>query len=413
MFIKVLTVSQITNYIKKMFEADPILRNISIKGEISNFKHHYSGHMYFTLKDDNARIKCVMFKSSCSNLKFMPEDGMNVIISGSISLYERDGQYQIYVNEMQPDGLGALFAAFEQLKKRLENEGLFDISHKVPIPKYPSRIGVVTSSTGAAVRDIINIISRRYPGISILIVPVLVQGSGASEEIAEAIRLLNIRNDVDVIIVGRGGGSIEELWAFNEEPTARAIYDSRIPVISAVGHETDFTISDFAADLRASTPSAAAELCVPDKKELVYRINACCNSLYSFMSGNIKNIKGTFNQYVNMIRSLNPGMDINRKRQYLDSLYLRAFSLIRHKLDLSREITKKHAANLEALNPLSIITRGYSVAYVSGTKEIIDSVTKVKTGDNIKVLVSGGSLGCVVNNIMEGENNGRKNISKG
>lgn len=408
MFIKILTVSQITGYIKKLLSSDVILNRVSVKGEISNFKYHYSGHMYFTLKDDNARIKCVMFKSSCINLKFMPEDGMSVIVTGSVSLYERDGQYQLYVDDMQPDGLGALYMAYEQLKKRLESEGIFDQDHKIPIPRYPSKIGVVTSATGAAIRDILNILSRRYPGIEVLIVPVLVQGEGAAEEIASAIDALNKRDDIDVIIAGRGGGSIEELWAFNEECVARAIYNSRIPIISAVGHETDYTISDFAADLRAPTPSAAAELCVPDKKDVIYKLNTCFNSMASITEYNLSSRKSDLQQKKNMLYALNPLIQVNQKRQYLDLAYQRLVSVMKHKLDMGRESIKKYGAGLESLSPLSIISRGYSVAYASDTKKVIDDVKKVKKGDNIDILVNNGKIMCTVKDVLEEDIYGKK-----
>lgn len=405
MFIKVLTVTQITSYIKKILSSDPILNNVSVKGEISNFKHHFSGHMYFTLKDDAARIKCVMFKSSCASIKFLPEDGMNVIISGSISLYERDGQYQLYVLDMQPDGVGALYMAFEQLKKKLEAEGLFDAQNKTSIPKYPSSVGVITSSTGAAVRDIINVISRRYPCANIKILPVLVQGIGASEEISHAIETLNKRADVDVIIVGRGGGSIEELWAFNEENVARAIYNSKIPIISAVGHETDFTISDFVADLRAPTPSAAAELCVPDINNLFYKVNTCFKSLCNLALANIRYKQNSLNKSGNMLLSMNPMLQISQKRQYIDSLDSRLLALVKYKLDIKREKLQQCSTNLDILSPLSIITRGYSVSYISGTKKVLKDVKKVKVGDNIDVLLKNGSLKCIVDGIMEGDIN--------
>lgn len=409
MYIKVLTVSQITNYIKRLLETDVILNKISVKGEISNFKYHYSGHMYFTLKDDSARLKCVMFKSSSTNLKFMPEDGMNVILTGSVSLYERDGQYQLYVNDMQPDGVGALYIAFEQLKRKLESEGLFDTNNKRPIPKYPSSIGVVTSATGAAVRDIINIISRRYPGMKILIAPVLVQGSGAAEQIAEAIGLLNQRKDVDIIIVGRGGGSIEELWAFNEEIVARAISKSRIPVVSAVGHETDFTIADFTSDLRAPTPSAAAEICAPDKKELIYRMNTCLNALCSLVNNNIQNKRTILKNTENIINSLNLKAAINQKKQYLDALNSKIVTFLKYKLEVNREILKKYTASLESLSPLSILTRGYSVVYLSDTKKVVSRVKNVEVGDNIDILVSDGSLKCIVKDIMEEKKDEQEN----
>ncbi|MDI6618142.1 MAG: exodeoxyribonuclease VII large subunit [Clostridiales bacterium] len=407
MFLKIFTVTQINSYIKKMFNADAILNHVSVKGEISNFKLHYSGHMYFTLKDDGAKIKCVMFKNYCSNLKFMPEDGMSVIVSGNISLYERDGQYQIYVENMQPDGIGALYIAYEQLKKKLEAEGIFDRQHKKPIPKFPSKVGVVTSSTGAAVRDIINILSRRYPGIEILIVPVLVQGDGAAYEISEAIEELNKRNDIDVIIVGRGGGSIEELWAFNEEATARAIYESRIPVISAVGHETDFTIADFAADLRAPTPSAAAELCVPDKNDIIYKLNICLNSLFNIMLTYIDEKKSALNQCREMIKAFNPALFINQKRQYIDSLNSKLVSSIKYKIDLYNELIKKYCTNLNILSPLSIISRGYSITYTEEL-DVVDDIKKVKVGDNINILVKNGYLDCTINELKEGNVNGRE-----
>lgn len=412
MFIKVLTVSQITNYIKRILTSDVILNRVSVKGEISNFKHHYSGHLYFTLKDDNARIKCVMFKSSAINLKFEPEDGMSVIVNGSVSLYERDGQYQLYVDNMQPDGLGALYMAFEQLKRKLESEGIFDKEHKIPIPKYPSKIGVVTSSAGAALRDILNIISRRYPIVDVLVYPVLVQGEEAPGQIASAIYDLNKMDDIDVIIVGRGGGSIEELWAFNEECVARAIYDSKIPVISAVGHETDFTISDFAADLRAPTPSAAAELCVPDKKSLIYKLNSCFDSLISLMAYNIKNKKYDYEQQKKLLYTLNPILQINQKRQYLDSMYQRLVSLMKYKLDMKRETIKKCSLNLDNLSPLSIISRGYAIAYMSDRNTIIDDVKRVKKGDNIDVLVNNGTLSCNVKDVTEEDIYGKKGKGK-
>lgn len=401
--MKALTVSQLTGYIKKLICSDPILSKVSVKGEISNFKHHYSGHMYFTLKDDNAKLKCVMFRSSSMSLKFQPEDGMNVIVTGNVSLYERDGQYQLYADDMQPDGLGALYLAYEQLKKKLEDEGLFDDSHKVAIPKYPSKVGVVTSSTGAAVKDIINIISRRAPGVDILIVPVLVQGEGAAEEIASAIELLNRRKDIDVIIIGRGGGSIEELWAFNEEIVARAIYNSSIPIISAVGHETDFTIADFAADLRAPTPSAAAELCVPDRKDMEYKLKVCYNSLCSMALYNIKNTRAELEQQTKLLKSLNPQFQVNQRRQYIDSLYQKLAYLIKYEIDMKRESLKKYGTSLELINPLAVISRGYSITYLSGTEVIVDNIDRVKNGDNIDVQVKNGRILCRVEDVMEGD----------
>src|SRR5690606_2508105 len=262
----------LTKYIKRKFDFDPHLQNVYVKGEISNFKRHTSGHMYFTLKDEKARIGAVMFAQAARSLKFIPENGMNVLLNGEVSVYEPSGQYQIYVKSMEPDGIGALYVAFEQLKERLEKEGLFRKDRKQPIPPYPKTVGVVTSPTGAAIRDIITTIQRRYPIARIIIYPALVQGTQAAPSVANMIRIANERKEADVLIVGRGGGSIEELWAFNEEVVARAIYESDIPIISAVGHETDTTIADFVADLRAPTPTGAAEMAVPNWTELLERI---------------------------------------------------------------------------------------------------------------------------------------------
>ncbi|MDP4161611.1 MAG: exodeoxyribonuclease VII large subunit, partial [Bacillota bacterium] len=267
-----LTVNALTKYIKRKFDADPHLQDVYVKGEISNLKAHTSGHLYFTLKDDKARILAVMFAGNARSMKFRPENGMKVIVKGDISVYEPSGQYQIYIKEMRPDGIGELFLAYEQLKNKLEAEGLFSNAHKRALPSFPKTVGVVTSPTGAAVRDILTTIKRRYPIAKVLIFPALVQGENAAPSIAKAIEAANKRAEIDVLIVGRGGGSIEELWAFNEERVARAIFESAIPIISAVGHETDFTIADFVADMRAPTPTGAAELAVPHIEELLERV---------------------------------------------------------------------------------------------------------------------------------------------
>ncbi|MBQ7953456.1 MAG: exodeoxyribonuclease VII large subunit, partial [Clostridia bacterium] len=276
-----ITVTQLNKYIKNLLETDINLSQISVKGEISNFKLHSSGHCYMTIKDETAQIRAVMFKTYTSSLKFTPENGMKITATGKISVYERDGQYQMYIFSMQPDGLGDLHVEFEKLKAKLTAEGIFDASHKKPIPKTPKTIGVVTSPTGAAIRDIINVVTRRYPLAEIIVCPVLVQGENSAKQIANAIEYMNRENMADVLIVGRGGGSIEDLWSFNEEVVAYAIYNSKIPIISAVGHETDFTIADFAADLRAPTPSAAAELAVPSVLELKGNISMYLNRMIS------------------------------------------------------------------------------------------------------------------------------------
>ena len=402
MYIKALSVTQVTEYIKRIFTSDVILNNVILKGEISNFKHHYSGHMYFTLKDDKCKIKCVMFKSYCNGLKFYPEDGMNVIVSGNISVYDRDGQYQVYVNSMEPDGKGALYVAYEQLKAKLESEGLFRAETKLPIPKFPKKVGVVTSSTGAAVRDIINVIKRRSPITDITIVPVLVQGVGAAEEISAAVESLNKRDDIDVIIIGRGGGSIEELWAFNEEIVARAINKSEIPIISAVGNETDFTISDFVSDLRAPTPSAAAELCVPDTKELSMKINTYNGMLKKSMDIYLSNKKRELIQNKKIMDTVSPIFTINQKRQYLDNIYNNMVSFITHKLDINKEYLKKDISNLESLNPLSIMLRGYSITYKENTKEVLSDIKDVNIGDNLDVHLKNGVAKCAVSDLIEG-----------
>ena len=272
MKLKALTVTELNKYIKKIINSDPILNNVLVKGEISNFKHHSSGHMYLTLKDESCKINCIIFREQALKLKFQASNGLKIIAKGYVSTFDRDGQYQIYINTMEPDGLGSLYLAYEQLKNKLYEEGLFDLGHKKKIPCFPLKIGVVTSPTGAAIRDIISVIKRRNKLVDVLVYPVLVQGENAASQIAAAIEQLNSPNwKVDTIIVGRGGGSIEELWAFNEEIVARSIYKSEIPVISAVGHETDFTIADLAADLRAPTPSAAAEIAVPSILEIEER----------------------------------------------------------------------------------------------------------------------------------------------
>ena len=272
--MKVITVKELNAYIKNMLDSDSNLYGICIRGEISNFKHHYTGHMYMSLKDESASVKAVMFRSGAAGLKFVPKNGMRVMAFGRVSVFERDGQYQLYIDAMSPDGIGQLYAAFEQLKAKLGKMGIFDEEHKKLIPKYPQTVGVVTAPNGAAVRDIINVISRRFPASDIKIYPALVQGAGAADSVCSGIEYFNDKMNADVLIVGRGGGSIEDLWAFNEEKVAMAIYNSKIPVISAVGHETDFTIADFAADLRAPTPSAAAELAVPSAKELKDRFKS-------------------------------------------------------------------------------------------------------------------------------------------
>jgi exodeoxyribonuclease VII large subunit len=443
-----LTVNALTKYIKRKFDADPHLHDLHVRGEISNFKQHSSGHMYFTLKDEKARILAVMFSSYSRSMKFLPENGMKVIVKGDITVYEPSGQYQIYIKEMQPDGIGELFLAYEQLKQRLEAEGLFSAERKKAIPIYPRTVGVITSPTGAAIRDVITTIKRRYPIVKILVFPVLVQGENAASSIAKAIEKANSMKDIDVLIVGRGGGSIEELWAFNEELVARAIFASTIPIISAVGHETDFTIADFVADLRAPTPTGAAELAVPHIDELMDRILQRQTRLLRAMQEQFRFQKDRFNRAhksyafryplrlyeqkmeqvdrltemlvrgTSRLTSLKKGqhevlekrLQRNHPREALNEAQSRFDRM--HK-DLNRAMLQIFAkkqtefermiSTLRALSPLQIMERGYSLAY-SEDNRLIKSVSQVKTSDRVQIQLTDGSLYCKVEKIKESEN---------
>lgn len=323
----VLSVSQLNRYIKMNFDADENLANIFISGEISNFTNHYrTGHLYFTLKDDSSAVRAVMFNSSAKRLKFMPEDGMKVIARGRVSVYEASGQYQLYVDDMQPDGVGALNLAYEQLKEKLQKEGLFSELHKKPLPPYPEKVGVITSPTGAAVRDIINVLGRRFSYAEIVFCPVLVQGDGAHLQLTDAVNLFNSERAADVIIIGRGGGSIEDLWEFNDEGLARAVYNSEIPVISAVGHETDFTICDFVADMRAPTPSAAAELAVPDANELQYALSALKNRMFLNVSSGIADRRSRLEYLTSKGVLKSPDEMLSNRSQRLDTAFSKMLS---------------------------------------------------------------------------------------
>lgn len=392
----VITVSQLNFYIKSLFDSDVNLSYVFLSGEISNFTNHYrTGHLYMTLKDANASVKAVMFRSSASRLKFVPENGMKVIVKGRVSVFERDGQYQVYIDDMQPDGAGALTIAFEQLKAKLQKQGLFDLEAKKPIPKFPRKIGVVTSPTGAAIQDIRNIVFRRFPSAEIILYPVLVQGDGAAQQIANAIEYFNQNDLADVLIVGRGGGSIEDLWAFNEEIVAYAIYNSIIPVISAVGHETDFTISDFVADLRAPTPSAAAELAVPDKAELLNNLNFlikhCNQAMVDILSGK----RNELEYITSSVYLKNPLMLIRQKQMQFDSVTSR----IRNSalLTLAEEKTRfaKAASALDSLSPFKVLARGYSVVTDADGK-IISASKDIKKDDIINIKFSKGNAECIV-----------------
>ncbi|TWE04378.1 exodeoxyribonuclease VII large subunit [Peribacillus frigoritolerans] len=440
-----LSVSALTKYIKRKFDADPHLQNVYIKGEISNFKQHTSGHMYFTLKDERARLLSVMFAANNKGMKFLPENGMKVLVKGDISLYEAGGQYQLYVKSMAPDGVGDLYLAYEQLKKKLEGAGLFLAEHKKPIPQYPKSVGVITSPTGAALRDILTTIKRRYPIARIIVYPALVQGNNAAKSIAKAISMANARAESDVLIVGRGGGSIEELWAFNEEIVAESIYDSDIPVISAVGHETDFTIADFVADMRAPTPTGAAELAVPHLNEILERLMNRKNRLtrsiqeaVNFERTRLTRMERSYafryphKMYEQKLEQLDKTMDrlgrtstryFMKKRDELNQLndilkkqhpeqavknakdelqqhakvLRRAMEAIyRHKSQQFVHIT----ATLSALSPLKIMERGYGLVFAED-ETLVKSTQQVSKGDKIAVSIKDGTLECEIKEIKE------------
>ena len=361
-----ISVTELNKYVKDKVAEDEYLNSVLVKGEISNFKHHYTGHMYFTLKDENSLIKCVMFKTSTATLNFAPKDGMKVIVLGSVGVYERDGVYQIYCKAMQEDGMGNLYTAFEELKKKLALEGLFDEAHKKPIPFMPKIIGVLTSNTGAVIRDIINVSTRRNPNVYIRLLPVPVQGEGAGIKIAKAIKLMNEQKLADVIIIARGGGSLEDLWPFNEEVVARAIYDSELPVISAVGHETDFTIADFVADLRAPTPSAAAELAVADVEDLEYSINLCQRRLKMALKRKTEVMRLRFEKCISSRVYKEPFEKVNDYYLEIERIIKTLENTCIKKIKDSRIDATKLISKLDALSPLKTLTRGYTLAEVDG-----------------------------------------------
>lgn len=391
----VLSVTQLNTYIKSIIDGDSLLRSLYVVGEISNFTNHYrTGHFYLTLKDENCAVKAVMFASANRRLKFMPENGMKVIVRGRVSVFERDGQYQLYIDDMQPDGLGALNLAFEQLKNRLAQEGLFDERFKKPIPYRCMRIGVVTSATGAVIQDIRNVISRRYPLAEIILAPVQVQGASAAPQIADAIERFNSGDYADVLIVGRGGGSLEDLWAFNEEIVARAVFKSRVPIISAVGHETDFTICDFVADLRAPTPSAAAELAVPDIREDIAFVQTVVYECEATLLQRVNDEKERLEMIKERLRYRSPSMLIDQKIQTVDTLMTSALLSVQRKLDSETARLSSTAARLDALSPLKVMARGYSI--VTKDEKVVASSKALKKGDRITVGFSDGERKCEV-----------------
>lgn len=397
---QILTVSQVNGYLKQLLDEDVQLKSVFIRGEISNFTNHLkTGHYYFTLKDQKSSIKGIMFRWNTQHLRFMPQNGMNVIIFGSVQLFERDGICQIYCADMQPDGVGALYMAFEQLKEKLGKEGLFDEEHKRPLPPMPSRIGVVTAKTGAAIHDILNVLSRRYPIGEVVLIPALVQGENAPDSICDAIGKAEQLN-LDVLIVGRGGGSLEDLWAFNDERVAYAIYNCTIPVISAVGHEVDYTIADFVADLRAPTPSAAAELCAPDVQNLLQALTVTKQELDGAIWEVLRDKSDSLETLKSRLEAKSPETVVERSEERLASLQNRLRAAAEQTAQIKSVAFLGLAGKLEALSPLKVLTRGYSITF-SGEKAIT-SVKEVAAGDEIRTRVFDGTIISTVTKCSKG-----------
>jgi exodeoxyribonuclease VII large subunit len=395
--LRILTVRELTQHIKNIIDQDYLLANVWVKGEISNFKAASSGHFYFTLKDNYSTLKVVMFRSKSRSLVFSPANGMAVTARGYVSVYERDGTYQFYAEEIEPDGAGALHLAFEQLKERLQSEGLFDPKYKKALPLLPRTIGIVTSPTGAAVRDMVEIIRRRWPGLKLVLVPVLVQGESAPPDIARGIQMLNEWGGAELIIIGRGGGSLEELWAFNTELVARSIYESDIPVISAVGHETDFTIADFVADARAATPSAAAEMAVPDKREMERHIQALNSRLYSALREKAAG-------YRQRLKACLAGRVFTRPADVICGTRQQSLDFLNHRLNQGmtnmtvggEKRLAVLAGQLQALSPLATLARGYSICTTPDGKHVINDAGSVETGEKLAVRLHRGLLEVIV-----------------
>lgn len=396
---EIFSVTELNNYIKNIFENNRTLSSVTVRGEISNFVSHRSGHLYFSLKDEDGQIRAVMFRSRAATLKFVPESGMRVIIHGSITVYPRDGSYQLYATSMQPDGIGALYLAYEQMKARLAEEGLFDDEFKKPIPLIPTRIGVITSPTGAAVRDIINVTGRRFSGADLYIYPALVQGEGAEDSIVKALDYLDSSGLCDVIIIGRGGGSIEDLWAFNGEKLARRIFNARTPIISAVGHETDFTICDFVADLRAPTPSAAAEIAVPDRRELLIRIDGYCERMSSALLRRAERAREQLDSLSSFIDDKRILTFLDSRRQTVALLLEKSNNSTISMLSAYRQRLASAAAKSDALSPLSVISRGYSLAEHNG--RALRSVNDINVDDSFVLTLSDGRLEGTVKKIIK------------
>lgn len=396
----VLSISQLNEYIRGMLDSDALLNGVAVRGEISNYKMYPSGHHYFTLKDENSQLKCVMFKGNAMRLRFRPDNGVKVIAMGKISVYPRDGVYQLYCTGMAMDGIGDLYAAFEQLKAKLAAQGLFDPAHKKPIPKYPGTIGIITSSAGAAIHDMLRILRKRYPLTQVRLLPVRVQGVEAPGEIAAAIRYANYYKLADLLIVGRGGGSIEDLWAFNDERVAYAIYESEIPVISAVGHEPDVTISDFVADLRAATPSNAAELAVQDRQALEQNLDSMSAAMATALARQLKSAR----QHLDVL-SKSPALQspvgyLQQRQKSLDLLQNRLVAAQNQCISRNNQRYIALTAKLDAMSPLKVLTRGYAMAQTPGG-EVVRSVTQVQCGDLINISFSDGKLLATVTDVKE------------
>lgn len=400
MFIKVLSVTALNGYIKKVIDSDFILKNANVKGELSNVKIHSSGHIYFSLKDAFGKINCVMFKSQASKLKITPRNGMNVIIRGKVSVYERDGAYQIYCDSIEADGEGQLYLAFQNLKEKLEKQGLFDNVHKKNIPLFPGRIGIITSPTGAAIKDIINVATRRNLKVNMLIYPALVQGVNASDEIASGVKYFNSLKNVDLIIISRGGGSIEELWAFNEEKLAYEIYNSKIPIITGIGHETDFTIADFVCDHRAPTPSAAAEIAVKN-------LDGLNNEIKTIRELLLRSMEFKLTKEYNKVNLLNKSLKINNPLNYIVNQYIHIDNLkenlsykINAKVSLEKEKLSKFNALMQAHNPLNVLNKGYAVLQ-NNENQIISEISDLKNTKDVKITLKDGSAGFKLSKLEE------------
>ena len=397
----VYTVSQINGYLKELLEADPLLQSLLIRGEISNYKRYPSGHHYFSLKDEKGSMRCVLFRGNAARLRFQPANGMSVLAFGRISVFPRDGQYQMYCTELIEDGRGALDLAFERLRRKLEEEGLFDPARKKHLPAWPGRIALVTSPAGAAVRDMIRILGARWPMVGVLVVPVRVQGEGAAEEIAAAIDQVNRREDIDLIITGRGGGSREDLWAFNEEAVARAISRSRIPVISAVGHEPDVTISDYVADVRAATPSNAAELAVPDQGQVRHRLGQLARRLAAAQRSRLTAGRKDLLRMMDSRAMRNPKAPIEDSRMLVDRAQERLIATLKGILKDGRGELARLSAGLDAMSPLKVLGRGYAIA--RGSRGLITRADQAEVGQRLDVLLADGTLGCEIKEKEETE----------